>query len=243
MFLILHMHISSFLYTTFANTAAVEVGRVITSIRPLRSELSIVGKVGECLVVGKLNSEGAASRDVEEDALRRWDPVAPSVTLEPHLFQCQVKQWIDWCIAVEVWILGVCSVLAVHSFGKSCNVRLRHAAEGESREDYRGSHSEIDINLGGRFRNDFEKLQIGGNLVKERLFGAKEWTCAPRSVEKENGRTRVRTKSKMESKSNCIETTNLIVDLGYQAIYGSSVDLMAKYEVLVYLNNQDMSKV
>lgn len=47
----------------------------------------------------------------------------------------------------------------------------------------------------------------------------------------------------MESKSNCIETTNLIVDLGYQAIYGSSVDLMAKYEVLVYLNDQVISKV
>lgn len=69
---------------------AIPVQWMVTSIRPQSNFAATIGKVGECLIVCKLNVERAARRKLQKLAFRWRDLIAAIISMEPPLLLSQL---------------------------------------------------------------------------------------------------------------------------------------------------------
>lgn len=84
---------------------------VVLSIGPLSSKLSVEGQRGLGLVVGKLNSERAASRQFNGGIAGRRCLVAATVGLHPPLLEREVPERVDRSVGVGVVVARIRTTL------------------------------------------------------------------------------------------------------------------------------------
>lgn len=129
--LVLGVHGTVILNAVRRATRALPVLGVALAIGPLASKLSVERQGSLSLVVGKLNSELATSRQSNGGTVRRRSLVAATVGLHPPLLKGKIIERVHGSVGVGVVVVGIGTTLdgVSKNMSDDCKGKRQNAAQ------------------------------------------------------------------------------------------------------------------